>query len=360
MAGNTFGEIFKITTFGESHGPALGVIIDGCPSGLSIDLDFIQDKLNKRRPGQSDLSSTRKEDDRFNILSGVFEGKSTGTPICITIDNKDSKSSDYDKLKDVLRPGHADYTYLTKYGIRDYRGGGRSSARETVARVAAGAIAQLFLQLQGIQIISCVSSIGHIGITTEKLTADNMLTAYNYDTRCPDADVDSLMKKYITQLKDQGDSTGGTITTLILNCPAGLGEPVFDKINADLAKAVFSINAVKGFEIGDGMGMSKSTGSIMNDAFTSNGNSITTTSNHNGGILGGITNGMEIRLKTAFKPVSTIMQNQSTVNTFNQPVTILASGRHDPVVVPRAIPIVDAMVALVIADHLLRNRSAKV
>ena len=359
MAGNSFGQVFKITTFGESHGAAIGVIIDGCPSQIEIDLDFIQNELDKRKPGQSKITTQRKESDTFQILSGVFEGKTTGTPIAIVIPNEDQKSKDYDHNKDIFRPSHADYTYQAKYGIRDHRGGGRSSARETAARVAAGAIAKLFLQQKGIEVLAHVSSVGKLDapeITINSAEEFVNLRESNI-VRCADTVIADEMIELIDGIRKEGDTIGGKITCYIKNCPVGLGEPVFDKLHADLGKAMLSINAVHGFDYGSGFEGSTMRGSQHNDIFlTDQEGKITTKTNFSGGVQGGISNGMDINFRVAFKPVATIMSNQDTVNKDGDAAEIKGKGRHDPCVVPRAVAIVEAMAALVIIDHYLRNQ----
>ena len=358
MPGNAFGQVFKVVTFGESHGKGIGVVIDGCPAGLAISIPFIEKELSRRRPGQSDISTQRMEADQPLVLSGIFEGKSTGAPLTIFIENVDHKSSDYDHLKDVYRPSHADYSYERKYGLRDHKGGGRSSARETAARVAAGAVAKQLLSTYDIKIKAFVSSVGPISL-------DQNLSEYNPDdaelntVRCPHEPTAQKMEAYISQLKKEGDSTGGIITCIISNAPAGLGEPVFDKLHADLGKAMLSINAVKGFEYGSGFKAASMKGSEHNDEFSSEGDKITTKSNYSGGVQGGISNGAEIYFNVAFKPVATIMKEQKTVNRAGEDVMLQAMGRHDPCVVPRAVPIVEAMAALVMADHMLRSRNSK-
>jgi chorismate synthase len=356
MAGNTYGQLFRITTFGESHGSALGVVIDGCPSNLSIDIDLIQAELNKRKPGQSAITSARKEDESFEILSGVFEGKTTGAPICMMVRNKDQRSQDYSHLKDVFRPSHADYAYQTKYGIRDYRGGGRSSARETVARVLAGAVAKLFLTEKGISIQAYVSQVGPIKLLTLPETIDTSYIEKSM-VRCPDEKVSNQMIDLITETGKKGDSVGGAITCIINNVTAGLGEPVFDKLHAELGKAMLSINACKGFEIGSGFDAAQSFGSAHNDEFFITETGTHTRTNNSGGVQGGISNGEPIYFRCAFKPVATIRSEQQTISNQGEEVTLAASGRHDPCVVPRAVPIVEAMAALVLADFLLRNNA---
>ncbi|MBE8715378.1 chorismate synthase [Sphingobacterium hungaricum] len=360
MAGNSFGDIFRITTFGESHGSAIGVIIDGCPSNISIDENFIQSELDKRKPGQSKITTQRKESDTVQIHSGVFEGKSTGTPIAMFIPNEDQRSKDYSHILDKFRPSHADFTYQSKYGIRDYRGGGRSSARETAARVAAGAIAKLFLKQEGIEVFAHVSGVGSIespNIDPTDLTDLLALREENI-VRCADPATANEMISFIDDIRKNGDTVGGRISTVIRNVPVGLGEPVFDKLHADLGKAMLSINAVHGFEYGSGFEGSKMKGSEHNDIFIKDStDKVTTQTNFSGGIQGGISNGMDITFRTAFKPVATIMRDQNTLNLEGEETTISGKGRHDPCVVPRAVIIVEAMAALVIADHLLKHRS---
>lgn len=361
MAGNSFGKLFKITTFGESHGVAIGVIIDGCPAGLSIDINFIQSELDKRKPGQSKITTQRKESDIVQILSGTFEGKSTGTPITLLIPNEDQRSKDYVHNVDVYRPSHADYTYDAKYGIRDHRGGGRSSARETAARVAAGAIAKLLLKEKGVEIFAHVTAVGQINapnFNTNNLTEALAIREENI-VRCADPATANQMIDFIDSIRKDGNTVGGKIACIIKNCPPGLGEPVFDKLHADLGKAMLSINAVHGFEYGSGFAGSEMRGSAHNDIFLS-GSQPKTLTNFSGGIQGGISNGMDITFVTAFKPVATIMHNQQTVNTAGEAAEIKGKGRHDPCVVPRAVIIVEAMAALVIADHLLRQRSNRI
>lgn len=358
MAGNTFGDFFRISTFGESHGKAIGVIVDGCPSRIDIDESFIQAELDKRRPGQSRITTQRKESDTAQILSGTFEGKSTGTPIAILIPNEDQRSKDYSHIQDKYRPSHADYTYQKKYGLRDYRGGGRSSARETAARVAAGAIAKLFLQKNGIEIFAHVSGVGTIEAPNLNDTDLKALLEIreNNIVRCADPATATEMESFIEQVRKNGDTVGGRISTIVRRVPVGLGEPVFDKLHADLAKAMMSINAVHGFEYGSGFEGSNMRGSEHNDIFVvgKNQEDIKTLTNFSGGIQGGISNGMDITFRTAFKPVATIMRDQETINTEGELTTISGKGRHDPCVVPRAVIIVEAMTALVVADHLLK------
>lgn len=349
MAGNTFGNNFRITTFGESHGAAIGVVIDGCPSGIQLDLHAIQTELDRRKPGQSKISSSRKEEDEFEILSGVFEGKTLGTPIAILIRNKDAKSKDYEYLKDSYRPSHADYTYEQKYGIRDYRGGGRSSARETVARVAAGAIAKQVLVSQGITINAFVKQVGNIKLT-KKYTELDFNKIENNIIRCPDEQVAEQMITAIEEVKKQGDTLGGIIQCVIQHVPVGLGEPVFDKLQALLAHAMLSINAAHGFEYGSGFEGASTKGSENNDEWENVEGKIRTKTNHAGGILGGISTGEDIYFNVAFKPIATILKKQQSVNSKGEEITLQNEGRHDPCVLPRAVPIVEAMAALVLVD----------
>lgn len=347
MAGNTFGRNFTLTTFGESHGDAIGGVIDGCPAGIELDINEIQKELDRRRPGQSAIVTQRKESDTVQFLSGIFEGKTTGTPIGFIVPNTNQKSDDYSHIKDVYRPSHADYTYDKKYGIRDYRGGGRSSARETISRVVGGAIAKQ--AMPEIKINAFVSSVGEIFIDKPYQALDFNLTETN-NVRCPDVETAKKMEEYIKQIRKEGDTVGGTVTCVIQNVPVGLGEPVFDKLHAELGKAMLSINAVKGFEYGSGFCGAKMKGSEHNDLFNSDGS---TKSNLSGGIQGGISNGMDIYFRVAFKPVATIMQKQETINNKGEVVEMFGKGRHDPCVVPRAVPIVEAMAALVLADYYL-------
>lgn len=356
MAANTFGLNFRLTTFGESHGPAVGCVVDGCPAGLDFDTDFIQVELDRRRPGQSRIVTQRKESDTFEALSGVFEGKTTGAPITLLIRNENQRSSDYDHLAQAYRPGHADYTWESKYGNRDFRGGGRASARETAARVAGGAVAKLLLRHQGITINAWVSQVGTITLDRHYSTLDFAQTELN-PVRCPDQEVAARMEALVMQVRKEGDTVGGIVSCVIRGCPAGLGQPVFDKLHADLGKAMLSINAVKGFEYGSGFSGAAMRGSAHNDIFENIDGKIATRTNHSGGIQGGISNGMDIYFRTAFKPVATIMREQETVDRTGAQVTLEGKGRHDPCVVPRAVPIVEAMAALVVADHLLQMRT---
>lgn len=355
---NTYGQAFKITTFGESHGRALGVIIDGCPAGLEIDEAFIQSELDRRKPGQSKIVTQRKEGDKFEILSGVFEGKATGTPISLVIFNEDQRSKDYSHIADKFRPSHADYTYSAKYGERDYRGGGRSSARETAARVAAGAVAKLFLKQYGITCLSYVSQVGSYKMDKSYKELDLSQIESN-DVRCPDAETAEKMYEIIDQTRRDRDTIGGVVTAVIQGVPAGLGEPVFDKLHAELGKAMLSINAVKGFEYGSGFDGIKLNGSKHNDHFFMEDDKVRTKTNYSGGIQGGISNGEDIYFNVAFKPVATIMEDQPSVNENGEETVVSGKGRHDPCVLPRAVPIVDAMSALVITDFFLRNKMTK-
>lgn len=353
MAGNSFGTIFKLTTFGESHGVAIGGVIDGCPAGVTINFDAIQSEMDRRKPGQSKIVTQRKESDTVEFLSGIFEGQTTGTPIGFIIKNTNQKSKDYSHIKDVFRPSHADFTYTEKYGNRDYRGGGRSSARETACRVVAGAIAKQFLS--SIDIQAFTSSVGDLNLTGNYQTLDLSKTESNA-VRCPDPELAAQMIEKIKTIRKEGDTIGGTVSCIIKNVPVGLGEPVFDRLHAQLGKAMLSINAVKGFEYGSGFEGVKMKGSAHNDAFNTDG---TTKTNHSGGIQGGISNGMDIYFRVAFKPVATVMQTQDTIDKNGNTVEMQGKGRHDPCVVPRAVPIVEAMAALVLADFMLLNRLSK-
>jgi chorismate synthase len=351
MAGNSFGKIFNITTFGESHGVAIGGVIDGCPSGIELDFEAIQNEMNRRKPGQSKIVTQRKEPDEVKFLSGIFEGKTTGTPIGFIIENANQKSHDYSHIKDAYRPSHADYVYDKKYGHRDYRGGGRSSARETASRVVAGAIAKQVLK--DVKIHAFTSSVGDIFIDKpyQELDFNNI---ESNDVRCPDQTIAEKMITRIKEIRKQGNTIGGTVTCVLQNVPVGLGEPVFDRLHAELGKAMLSINAVKGFEYGSGFCGARMKGSEHNDLFNPDG---TTKTNLSGGIQGGISNGMDIYFRVAFKPVATIMQKQDTIDKDGNIVEMEGKGRHDPCVVPRAVPIVEAMAALVLADFYLINKS---
>jgi len=357
--GNSYGKVFKITTYGESHGKAIGVTLDGCPAGLDIDEERIQLELTRRKPGQSKITTQRKEEDKVEILSGVFEGKSTGTPISMVIYNQDARSKDYSHIAQQYRPSHADYTYDAKYGHRDYRGGGRSSARETVARVAAGSIALQFLEQYGIKIYSYVSQVGKLKADKSYKEMDLSLIDSNI-VRCPDTELAEQMIKLIDDTRKNRDTIGGIITGVIQGVPAGLGEPVFDKLHAELAKAMMSINAVKGFEYGSGFKGVEMYGSEHNDGFAIEDDEVKTLTNHSGGVQGGISNGEDIYFNVAFKPVATLMKVQKSIDNEGKEVEVQGKGRHDPCVVPRAVPIVDAMSALVIADFFLLNRISKI
>lgn len=357
--GNSFGKLFKITTFGESHGIALGVTVEGCPAGLIIDENKIRLDMQRRKPGQSKITTQRKEEDEIEVLSGVFEGKSTGTPIGMVIRNADQKSKDYSHIADKFRPSHADYTYFEKYGIRDYRGGGRSSARETAARVAGGSIAKQLLEHYGVSVQAFVTQVGNLKM--EKPYQElNLAVAEENIVRCPDPEVADQMIELIDQVRLDRDTIGGVVTCVIKNTPPGIGEPVFDRLHAELGKAMLSINAVKGFEYGSGFNGVTMRGSQHNDEFYKEGDKVKTKTNYSGGIQGGISNGEDIYFRVAFKPVATIMQDQSSVNEAGETVTVSGKGRHDPCVVPRAVPIVEAMAALVIADYLLLAKSNKI
>ena len=353
VAGNKFGTLFTLTTFGESHGLAIGGIIDGCPAGVKIDQTTIQQDLDRRKPGQSKIVSQRKENDIVEIFSGIFEGKSTGTPIGFIIKNKDQKSKDYSHIKNSYRPSHADFVYDEKYGFRDYRGGGRSSARETAVRVVGGSIAKQFLK--GIKIQAFVSRVGNIKLEKHYSELDLGKTENNI-VRCPDIATAKKMEELIKSIRKEGDTVGGIITCVVKNVPIGLGEPVFDKLHAQLGKAMLSINAVKGFEYGSGFDSSKFKGSEHNDVIKKDG---TTVTNYSGGVQGGISNGMDIYFNIAFKPVATVMKKQNTINKDGEEVILEAKGRHAPGVLPRAVPIVESMAALVIADYLLIKRANK-
>jgi chorismate synthase len=358
MAGNIFGHLLQLTTFGESHGPAIGGILTGLPAGMSIDETEIQNELARRKPGQSIITTERKEEDEVQFLSGIFEQKSTGTPIGFMIQNKDHKSADYDELKNILRPSHADYTYQSKYGNRDHRGSGRASARETACRVVAGAIAKQFLGLQKIKIVAYVSQVANIKLekTYDQLNLNQVDESM---VRCPDPEISEQMIAVIQHAKNEGDSVGGIITCVIQNVPVGLGEPVFNKLHADLGHAMLGINAVKGFEYGLGFDEVTKKGSEVNDEFQEKDGKIITKTNYSGGIQGGISNGMDIYFRVAFKPISTIKKTQRTLSTDGDSILFEAEGRHDPCVLPRAVPIVEAMAALVLADHSLLNRTSQ-
>ena len=355
---NTFGQIFRLTTFGESHGEAIGGVVDGMPAGIDIDVDFIQSELARRRPGQSNITTSRQELDQVELLSGVFEGRSTGCPIGFIVRNQNQHSSDYDNMRQLFRPSHADYTYYYKYGTRDHRGGGRSSARITISRCVAGALAKLALRQLGITVQAYTSQVGNIALERDYHLYDLSLTETNA-VRCPDAEKAAQMIALIEQVKSEGDTIGGVITCVVKGCPPGLGEPEAHKLHADLGAAMLSINAVKGFEYGEGFAGVTQRGSEQNDIFRSVDGRITTASNHSGGIQGGISNGQDIYYRVAFKPVATLLQTQDTVDVNGQATTLTARGRHDPCVLPRAVPIVEAMTAMTIMDHFLLNKTAK-
>ena len=355
---NTFGNLFTLTSFGESHGAAIGGVVDGMPAGIPIDLDFIQHELSRRRPGQSRITTQRKEADQVELLSGVFEGQSTGAPIGFIVRNTNQHSNDYDNMRELFRPSHADYTYFVKYGLRDHRGGGRSSARITISRCVGGALAKLALRNLGITVQGYVSQVGNITLDNDYHHYDLNQTESNA-VRCPDVEKAKAMEDLIMEVKNQGDTIGGVITCVVKGCPTGLGEPEFGKLNAQLGAAMLGINAVKGFEIGDGFDIVNHRGSEVNDLFVNDNGRISTTTNHSGGIQGGISNGQDIWFRVAFKPVATLLMEQPTVDLQGHPTTINVRGRHDPCVVPRAVPIVEAMAAMVILDNWLINKSAR-
>ena len=359
MAGSIFGNIFRVSTFGESHGVGLGGVIDGCPAGVEIDEEFIQAELDRRKPGQSKIVTQRKEGDKVKFYSGIFEGKSTGTSIGFVIENDNQKSRDYDHIKDKFRPSHADYTFTEKYGIRDYRGGGRSSARETVSRVVAGAIAKLVLKHFDITVNAYVSQVGAIQMNQAAHEVD-FSKIEDTIVRCPDESVSQQMIDHIMEVRKAGDTIGGVVECVVKNVPAGIGEPVFDKLHAELGKAMLSINAVKGFEYGSGFEGVKQRGSEHNDAFKTVDGKVVTETNKSGGIQGGISNGQDIYFRTAFKPVATIMIDQDSINEDHEKVTVSGKGRHDPCVVPRAVPIVEAMAALTIVDYIMLAKTNKI
>ena len=358
MASNSFGTLFRVCTFGESHGPGIGVVIDGCPAGLQLDFGKISDMLKRRRPGHSSVTSGRKEADDFEVLSGLVNRVTTGAPLTFFVKNKDHRPGDYEELETVFRPSHADYTYFEKYGIRDHRGGGRSSARETAARVIGGAIALQLLEHTGIQMRAFVSAVGPLSMDRPPQLYAQEEVECN-PVKCPDPQLAVQIEALISETRESGDSLGGIVTCVIDGVPAGLGAPVFDRLEADLAKAMLSINACKGFDIGSGFEGSKMRGSEHNDPFITENGKVRTRSNFSGGIQGGISNGMPIYFRCAFKPVSTIARPQLTVDHLGQESTIDVRGRHDPCVVPRAVPIVEAMAAIVLADHLLRSKTAR-
>lgn len=355
---NTFGNLFRLTTFGESHGKAVGGIIDGFPAGIDIDLEFIQNELARRRPGQSRITTDRKEPDEVELLSGVFEGKSTGTPIAFEVRNTNQHSKDYDNMRQLFRPSHADFTYYNKYGVRDHRGGGRSSARITIARCVGGALAKLALQQLGISVTAYTSQVGDIKLEKDYHLYD-LGTIEDNPVRCPDQAKAKQMEELIAGVKAQGDTVGGIITCVIKGCPVGLGEPEFGKLHAALGGAMLSINAVKGFEYGEGFDCATAKGSELNDVFINQNGKISTSTNHSGGIQGGISNGQDIYFRVAFKPVATLLMKQNTVTIEGVPTELNARGRHDPCVLPRAVPIVEAMAAMVILDNYLLNMTTK-
>ena len=355
MAGNSFGNFYKLTSFGESHGKAVGGVIEGVMPGIEIDLDFIQGELDRRRPGQSAITTPRDEKDKVEILSGVMDGKATGTPIGFLIWNADQRSKDYGNIKDVYRPSHADYTYQQKYGIRDHRGGGRSSARETIARVVAGAIAKLILKKHGVEIYAYTSQVGSIKLEKPYHEMD-LAQAEENIVRCPDAEVAEKMIEYIDRIRQDKDSVGGVITCVVKNSPVGLGEPVFDKFHAEMGKAMLGINAVKGFEYGMGFKAGEMKGTEHNDEFYMDGDRVRTRTNRSGGVQGGITNGEDVYMNIAFKPIATILKEQNTVNKHGEDVQTTVKGRHDPCVLPRAVPIVEAMAAMVMVDMIYLNK----
>ena len=359
---NTFGQIFRLTTFGESHGDAIGGVVDGMPAGIEIDVDFIQQELNRRRPGQSSITTSRQEADQVELLSGVFEGRSTGCPIGFIVRNQNQHSHDYDNMRELFRPSHADYTYYYKYGTRDHRGGGRSSARITISRCVAGALAKLALRQLGISIYAYTSQVGDIALERDYHLYDLSQIETNA-VRCPDAEKAAQMIELIEQVKAEGDTIGGVITCVVKGCPPGLGEPEAHKLHADLGAAMLSINAVKGFEYGEGFAGVGQRGSEQNDVFlpsSADGLHLVTKTNHSGGIQGGISNGQDIYFRVAFKPVATLLQTQDTVDINGQATTLKARGRHDPCVLPRAVPVVEAMAAMTIFDHFLLSKTAKI
>lgn len=355
---NTYGNIFTLTTFGESHGEAIGGVVDGMPAGIDIDMDFIQAELNRRRPGQSAITTSRNEPDKVEFLSGVFEGKTTGCPIGFMVKNTNQHSNDYDNMRNLFRPSHADYTYTNKYGERDHRGGGRSSARITISRCVAGALAKLALQQLGISICAYTSQVGGIKLERDYRKYDLTKTETNA-VRCPDTEKAAEMEQLISEVKAKGDTIGGIITCIIKGCPAGLGEPEFGKLHAALGSAMLSINAVKGFEYGEGFDGVNALGSEQNDAFTTETGGISTRTNHSGGIQGGISNGEDIYFRVAFKPVATLLMQQDTIDKDGNATTLTARGRHDPCVLPRAVPIVEAMAAMTILDYYLMSRTVR-
>ena len=355
---NTFGNLFRLTSFGESHGPGVGGIVDGFPAGIDIDPDFIQHELDRRRPGQSRITTPRKEADQVELLSGVFEGKSTGCPIGFLVRNTNQHSTDYDNMRDLYRPSHADFTYMQKYGLRDHRGGGRSSARETISRCVGGALAKLALRQLGVEIYAYTSQVGDIALKQDYAAYDPSLIETNM-VRCPDPSKAEEMERLIAEVKAQGDTIGGIITGVIKHCPVGLGEPVFGKLHAALGGAMLSINAVKGFEYGQGFAGVTQRGSEQNDIFIPTPQGISTRTNRSGGIQGGISNGQDIYFRVAFKPVATVLMEQETVTVEGKPTLLKARGRHDPCVLPRAVPIVEAMAAMTVLDYYLLDKATR-
>lgn len=357
MFNNTFGNLFRLTTFGESHGKAIGGVVDGYPSGIELDMEFIQAELKRRKPGQSPITTDRKEEDEVQFLSGVFEGKTTGCPIGFLVYNTNQHSNDYENLREIFRPSHADYTYTQKYGVRDHRGGGRSSARETISRCVGGALAKLALKQLGISVQAYTSQVGDIALTSNYQSYDLNLTEKNA-VRCPDPEKATAMEKLIAEVKAAGDTIGGVISCVVKGCPVGLGQPAFGKLHAALGSAMLSINAVKGFEYGAGFAGVNARGSEQNDIFYDNNGKIDTRSNNSGGIQGGISNGQDIYFRVAFKPVATLLMEQQTVDIHGNDTLVKARGRHDPCVLPRAVPIVEAMTAMVLLDYYLMNKAS--
>lgn len=355
---NSIGSLLRLTTFGESHGVAIGGVLDGYPAGVLIDEEFVRGEMRRRRPGQSAITTSRNEADEVQFLSGIFEGRSTGTPIAFTIVNNNNRSSDYDNLREAFRPSHADYVYDRKYGVRDHRGGGRSSARETAVRVCAGALAKLALKQLGIEITAYTSQVGDIALA-DGYTAYDLSLAESNAVRCPDAAAAAAMEQLILDVKREGDTIGGVVTCVVKGAPVGLGEPLYDKLSASLASAMLSINAAKGFDYGNGFAAATGRGSRQNDIFYNDGNGVATRTNNSGGIQGGISNGNDIYFRVAFKPVATVLMEQPTVTKDGVETTLLSRGRHDPCVVPRAVPVVEAMAALVVLDHYMLDRSRK-
>lgn len=355
---NTFGNIFTLTTFGESHGEGIGGVIDGFPAGITVDMEFVQNELRRRRPGQSNITTGRQEDDNVEFLSGIFEGKSTGCPIGFLVRNTNQHSGDYDNMRNLFRPSHADFTYFEKYGIRDHRGGGRSSARETISRCVGGALAKLALKQLGVTIQAYTSQVGNIALGNDYQKYDFSQIEKNI-VRCPDNEKAAEMEELINRIKAEGDTIGGVITCVIKGCPIGLGEPVFGKLHAALGGAMLTINAVKGFEYGEGFNGVCQRGSEQNDIFINNNGKVTTTTNHSGGVQGGLSNGQDIYFRVAFKPVATLLMEQQTVNKEGIPTTINVHGRHDPCVLPRAVPVVEAMAAMTILDYYLIGKTTK-